>query len=170
LKDIDYRVLGIDPGLANTGYAVISKVEGQLVLRNGGLIHTDSKIPLTQRLKEIYQELNLVINEQMPAIVAMEDLYSDYRNPGTAILMGHARGICLLSAANHGLEVISYSPARVKKSLTGNGRASKDQVKAMVRITLELDQELTSEHVADALAVALCHIRELGTDILRSSV
>ena len=159
LKQTEYKVLGIDPGLADTGYAIISKIQGQLVLREGGLIRTDSKDPLNQRLKEIYVELNAVINGQLPAIVAIEDLYSDYHNPSTAILMGHARGVCLLAAANYGLTVKSYTPARVKKSLTGNGRASKEQVKAMVRINLGLDQRSISEHVADAIAVALCHFR-----------
>ncbi len=154
-----YKVLGIDPGLADTGYAIISEVKGQLVLQEGGLIRTDSQYPLNQRLREIYAELNAVIRGQQPAVVAIEDLYSDYLNPSTAILMGHARGVCLLAAADYGLTVSSYTPARVKKSLTGNGRASKEQVKAMVRINLGLEQKPLSEHIADAIAVALCHIR-----------
>jgi crossover junction endodeoxyribonuclease RuvC len=155
-------ILGIDPGLADTGYAIVNGSGRLPFLLEGGLIRTNRKVPLNFRLKEIYDELVSVIQAKAPTIVAMEDLFTDYRNPSTAILMGHARGVCLLAAANCGLSVMSYSPARVKKSLTGNGRASKEQVKAMVRVTLGLREEPSSEHVADAIAVALCHLRELS--------
>ena len=160
-EEVEYRVLGIDPGLADTGYALIRECNGTLVLQEGGLIRTNSQMALTCRLREIYEELMKVMESYKPSVVAVEDLYTDYRHPGTAVLMGHARGVCLLAAARYGLEVINYSPARVKKSLTGNGRASKGQVKAMVRVTLNLREEPGSEHVADAIAIALCHLREL---------
>lgn len=159
MEQTPYKVLGIDPGLADTGYAIINGFRGRLTLQEGGLIRTGSQYPLNQRLREIYTELNAVIRGLQPAVVAIEDLYSDYLNPGTAILMGHARGVCLLAAAECGLAVCSYTPTRVKKSLTGNGRASKEQVKAMVRLNLGLEPGPLSEHIADAIAVALCHIR-----------
>lgn len=131
-----------------------------MVLLEGGIIRTDKRLPLNFRLKEIYEELVVLIKRKSPSIVAMEDLYSGYKNPRTAILMGHARGVCFLAAANSGLAVESYSPARVKKALTGNGRASKKQVMEMVRASLGLGNALNSEHVADAIAVALCHLQE----------
>ena len=153
-------VLGIDPGLSSTGYAVLHQHGDRLVFREGGLITTASSRSLEERLKEIFWGLSEVVAGHRPDLVAVEDLYSDYQNPASAVLMGHARGVCLLVAANHCLPVASYRPTRVKKSLTGNGRASKRQVKGMVKVMLGLAAEPTSEHVADAIAVALCHLRE----------
>lgn len=160
-KAPDITVLGIDPGLSSTGYAVLHQYSGRLVFQEGGLITTASNRPLEERLKEIFRGLTEVVEGHRPDLVAVEDLYSDYQNPASAVLMGHARGVCLLVAANHCLPVASYRPTRVKKSLTGNGRASKQQVKGMVKVILELAAEPTSEHVADAIAVALCHLREI---------
>lgn len=153
-------VVGIDPGLSSTGYAVLHETGGRVCFREGGLITTPSSMALEDRLKEIFLGLTEVVASFRPDLVAVEDLYSDYKNPTSAVLMGHARGACLLAAANQSVPVASYRPTRVKKSLTGNGRASKQQVKSMVQVVLQLSAEPRSEHVADAIAVALCHLRE----------
>lgn len=159
-KPSGITVLGIDPGLSNTGYAVLQEVNGTVAFREGGIISTPSNRPLEDRLREIYLGLTEVVASFEPDLVAVEDLYSDYQNPASAVLMGHARGVCLLAASSHSVPVASYRPTRVKKSLTGNGRASKQQVKSMVKVVLRLSVEPSSEHVADAIAVALCHLQE----------
>lgn len=153
-------VVGIDPGLSSTGYAVLRENNGLISFLEGGIISTPSTMSLEERLKEIFVGLTEVVGGFKPELVAVEDLYSDYQNPISAVLMGHARGVCLLAAANQSVPVASYRPTRVKKSLTGNGRASKQQVKGMVKVVLGLSAEPASEHVADAIAVALCHLRE----------
>jgi crossover junction endodeoxyribonuclease RuvC len=159
-KSPGITVVGIDPGLANTGYAVLREINGKISFQEGGIISTPSNRPLEDRLKEIFLGLTEVVASFEPDLVAVEDLYSDYQNPASAVLMGHARGVCLLAASSHSVPVASYRPTRVKKSLTGNGRASKQQVKSMVKVVLQLPSEPHSEHVADAIAVALCHLRE----------
>lgn len=153
-------MVGIDPGLSSTGYAVLREYSGMVSFQEGGIISTPSTWSLEERLKEIFDGLTEVVALFKPDLMAVEDLYSDYQNPISAVLMGHARGVCLLAAARHSVPVASYRPTRVKKSLTGNGRASKQQVKGMVKVVLGLAAEPASEHVADAIAVALCHLRE----------
>jgi crossover junction endodeoxyribonuclease RuvC len=153
--------IGIDPGLGVTGYGVLECFDGKIILREAGYIRTNRKTPMENRIAEIYEGLNEVIAEFKPDKVIIEDLYSHYRHPKTAIIMGHARGAVYLSAASSGLTVKSYGATMIKKSLTGNGRASKLQIQRMVKSKLGLKAIPEPADVADALAVALCHISHL---------
>jgi len=154
--------IGIDPGLGITGYGVLrSDGGGRIEVLEAGCIRTNRKAAMEDRIKEIYDGLREVIDEFKPEIVIIEDLYSHYRHPKTAIIMGHARGAVYLSAANAGLPVKSYAATMIKKSLTGNGRASKIQVQHMIKSKLGLPEIPEPADVADALAVALCHISHI---------
>ncbi|OQX92151.1 MAG: crossover junction endodeoxyribonuclease RuvC [candidate division Zixibacteria bacterium 4484_95] len=154
--------VGIDPGLDTTGYGVLECSGDHVKLKEAGVIKTRRRLPLEERLAEIFSSLNEVFDEYKPRLVVIEDLYSHYRHPKTAIIMGHARGAVFLSAAHSKIPVKSYGATMVKKSLTGNGRASKHQVQYMVRDKLGLNNIPESPDVADALAVALCHINHLN--------
>jgi crossover junction endodeoxyribonuclease RuvC len=153
------RVLGIDPGLEITGYAVLDGKDGMPTVVEAGVVRSDTRRPIDERLLEIGEGLSSVIAQLKPEAVAVEELYSHYSHPRTAIIMGHARGVVLLKAAEAGLSIHSYAATRVKKSLTGNGRATKEQVQRMIASTLKLTEIPEPPDAADALAVALCHCR-----------
>ncbi|MBS0208604.1 MAG: crossover junction endodeoxyribonuclease RuvC [Planctomycetes bacterium] len=151
------RVLGIDPGLNVTGYAVLEVAVGGPRLIEAGIIRGRTRNSLAARLDEIYTDLCETITTHRPQFVALEQLYSHYQRPRTAILMGHARGVICLAAQRNGLSVSSYNATKVKKALTGNGRASKLQMQQAVTRELRLQQMPEPHDVADALAIALCH-------------
>ncbi|HTU27454.1 MAG TPA: crossover junction endodeoxyribonuclease RuvC [Pirellulales bacterium] len=151
------RILGIDPGLNITGYGVLEVRSGRLALCEAGIIRGRSRESLTARLVEIHAGLADVIQSLRPDVCALEQLYSHYKQPRTAILMGHARGVICLAAAHAGLAVSSYSATQIKKVLTGNGRAPKTQMQAAIRQELGLAEPPEPPDVADALAVAVCH-------------
>ncbi len=153
--------IGIDPGLGITGYGVLELVNGTVKVKEAGCIRTKQKLPLEKRLEEIYSGLNEVFKEFKPETVVIEDLYSHYRHPKTAIIMGHARGAIFLSAASSKIPVVSYGATMIKKSLTGNGRASKSQMQQMIKSRLGLKKLPEPPDVADALAAALCHINHI---------
>jgi crossover junction endodeoxyribonuclease RuvC len=150
-------ILGIDPGLHITGYGVLKSVGNGTRVLEAGVIKTNERESFETKLKEIFSEIGAIIRQFKPDYIAVEELYSHYVHPRTAIIMGHARGIVFLQAARSKVPVISYASTRIKKSLTGNGRASKSQVQKMVRMTLKLKKEIASPDTADALAAALCH-------------
>jgi crossover junction endodeoxyribonuclease RuvC len=152
------RILGIDPGLRATGYGVVEFSDGKARIVEAGVIRTGEKEALEARLREIYTGLRQIIEETKPDEVVVESLYSHYRHPRTAILMGHARGVAYCVAAQQGLNVQSYSATRIKKSLVGTGRATKDQMQRSIGASLGLARLPGPADVADALAVALCHI------------
>ena len=151
------RVLGIDPGLYITGYAILEPKGSAFGLVEAGVVRTNRAETTAERLKELAHELQEIIAEYKPEAVAVEELYSHYAHPTTAIIMGHARGIVFLRAAEAGISVTEYAATRIKKSLTGNGRASKAQMQKMVQSTLGLRQLPEPADAADALAVGLCH-------------
>lgn len=151
------RVLGVDPGLNTTGYGVLEVALGGPKLREAGVIRGRDRKSLTARLVEIYDGLCDVIDQLKPSAMALEQLYSHYNRPRTAILMGHARGVICLAAARSGIPVASYSATQVKKTLTGNGRAKKDQMQRAVQQELRLKVLPDPPDVADALAITLCH-------------
>jgi crossover junction endodeoxyribonuclease RuvC len=156
------RVLGVDPGLEATGYGVIERTDtGDVRLLEAGVIRTETRIPLAERLVTISREIRQVIADLRPAVLVLEELYSAYKHPRTAIVMGHARGVICLAAAEAGLPVVGYAPARIKQAVVGSGRASKDQVGRMVTLKLGLTQVPEPDDVTDALAVALTHC-EMG--------
>lgn len=155
------RVLGIDPGLNITGYGVLDADNGEIKLVEAGVIRTNDKHEMGERLNEIGREIGKVIAQFSPEALAIEELYSHYDHPRTAIIMGHARGVIFLKAAEAGVSIFPYASTRIKKSLTGNGRASKEQVQRMIRSALKLTVVPEPPDVADALAIALCHCRSL---------
>jgi len=155
------RVLGIDPGLSITGFGIVGHEGSNFSLVDAGCLRMTAALPLEQRLLELHSGLVEVIESASLEAVAVEALYSNYRHPRTAVQMGHARGVLLLAAAQSHLPVHSYAPTRVKKSLTGRGRASKAQVQNMIQSIFGLDQPPSPVDVSDALAVALCHINTL---------
>lgn len=151
------RILGIDPGLNITGYGVLEIVGGRLKLCEAGVVRGRSRGSLTARLGEIHEGVVDVINSLHPSVMAIEELYSHYERPKTAILMGHARGVICLAAVLAGIPVVSYAATQVKRILTGNGRAPKVQVQQAVLHELSLAQVPDPPDVADALAIAICH-------------
>ncbi len=151
------RVLGIDPGLNITGYAVLEASTGGPIVREAGVVRGKTRDSLTARLHEIHTGLTEVIEALKPTCVAIEQLYSHYERPRTAILMGHARGVICLAAAQAGLPVNHYNSTQVKKILTGNGRAPKAQMQHAVQFELKLEKLPEPADVGDALAIALCH-------------
>jgi crossover junction endodeoxyribonuclease RuvC len=151
------RILGIDPGLNTTGYGVVESDGKRLQVREAGIIRGKSRGSLTKRLLEVFDGLSDVIESLKPEVMALEELYSHYARPRTAILMGHARGVICLAAARAGIPVVHYSATQIKRILTGNGRAGKSQVQRAIQRELALPKIPDPPDVADALAVALCH-------------
>ncbi len=158
------RILGIDPGLHITGYGIIDSDNGEYQIVEAGVVRTNKKDEMELRLHEISKELKNIIAQFKPEAVAVEDLYSHYAHPKTAIIMGHARGIIFLKSAEANIPVFPYASTRIKNSLTGNGRASKRQMQMMVASTFGTSDIFDPPDIADALAVALCHGRALITD------
>lgn len=153
------KILGIDPGLQCTGYGILDLGDNGTTLIEAGVIRTNADDPLERRLAELGSEIAGVIAQFSPDVMAVEELYSHYNHPKTAIIMGHARGVIFLKAAEAGIAVFPYASTRIKKSLTGNGQATKTQMQLMIRQTLELKAIPEPADAADALAVALCHCR-----------
>jgi len=151
------RILGIDTGLAETGYGVIDADERDCQVVEAGVISTAAAEDLPDRLARIHRALGAVIDEFEVECAVVEDIYSKYKHPRTAIMMGYARGVIILAAAERNLPVHSYPASLVKKSLTGSGRASKEQVRGIVERTLGLRGDTGPSHVSDALALAICH-------------
>jgi crossover junction endodeoxyribonuclease RuvC len=157
MSDALTRILGIDPGLNVTGYGVLEAGDGVVRLCEAGIICGKTRGSLTGRLAEVYRGVCGVIAGLRPAVMALEELYSHYERPRTAILMGHARGVICLAAAQAGIPVVHYSATQVKKILTGSGRAPKGQVQRAIQRELGLSELPEPPDVADALAIALCH-------------
>jgi crossover junction endodeoxyribonuclease RuvC len=149
-------VLGIDPGLANTGYGVVERRGGRLVALDGGVIQTRAGVPQERRLSDIHAGVEALVREHHPDAVALEELYFG-QNVRTAFAVGQARGVVMLVAGQHGVPCASYTPQQVKGAVCGSGRAEKDQVARMVKTLLALTEEPRPDHAADALAVAVCH-------------
>jgi len=150
------RILGIDPGLQRCGYACLNTSAATPELIEAGVFQTDPALPMEARLNQIAEDIESLLKKLSPQVVAVEELYSHYAHPRTAILMGHARGVILQKCAQARLEVKSFGATRIKKSLTGNGRASKHQVQRTVQTVLSLSCLPEPDDVADAMAAALC--------------
>jgi crossover junction endodeoxyribonuclease RuvC len=153
----DQTVLGIDPALGTTGYGFIRCSGNAIQLLDAGVVKCRRDRPLESRLKELFDGICEIIDELKPECFAIEQLYSHYDRPTTAILMGHARGVIFLAAAQANLRVTSYAATQIKKTLTGNGRASKSQMQMAVKYQLGLSTVPEPADVADALAIALTH-------------
>jgi crossover junction endodeoxyribonuclease RuvC len=152
------KVLGVDPGTAATGYGVVVRKEGGAVsLVECGVIRTSADAELPARLREIHAGLSDVLERHRPDAVAVEGVFYG-KNVRTTVLLGHARGVILLAAAERDLEVADYSPAEVKNAIVGTGRGTKEQVQFMVKQLLRLREAPKPSDAADGVAVALCHI------------
>ena len=159
------RIVGIDPGLNITGYAVVDRGPRGIVLVEAGMIRGRSRGDMPARLKEIHEGVSDVLRTFQPAAMAIEELYSHYERPRTGILMGHARGVICLAAAQAEVPVVSYSATQIKRLLTGNGRAPKSQMQRAICHEFGLVAPPEPPDVADAMALALCHLflqRELS--------
>jgi crossover junction endodeoxyribonuclease RuvC len=149
-------VLGIDPGLANTGYGVVARRGGRLLALDGGVITTRAELAPERRLAAIHAAVDGLLDEHEPDAMALEELYFG-QNVRTAFAVGQARGVIVLAAGQHGVPCSGYTPQQVKGAVCGSGRAQKDQVARMVKTLLGLTEEPRPDHAADALAVAVCH-------------
>lgn len=154
------RILGIDPGLRTTGYGVIESANGQVKIVEAGVIRVKPEVPIAKRVSELFASLTEVIESLKPQVMALEELYSHYERPRTAILMGHARGVICLAAHQQGIAVHSYAATKVKRMLTGNGRAAKSQMQLSICREFRLEKVPEPPDVADALAIALCHYHQ----------
>lgn len=152
------RILGIDPGLNITGYGVLEIRAGRHRVVEAGVIRGTRGGEIQTRLAEIHRGVTEVIQSLRPDVMAIEQLYSHYDRPRTAILMGHARGVICLAAAQAGIALVHYASTQVKSALTGNGRAPKNQIQMAICREFGLAQPPEPPDVADALAIALCHV------------
>ena len=151
-----FRVLGIDPGLHITGYAVVDFSRGRHSIVEAGTFRTATRADLAERIRQIYEDLQAVLAETTPDLVAIEQLYAHYAHPRTAILMAHARGAVMLACRQAAVKMQHLASTQVKKSLTGNGHASKLQVQRAIQSLCKLPRPPQPPDVADALAIALC--------------
>ena len=149
-------VLGIDPGLANTGYGVVANRGGRLVALDGGVIETAAGLAVERRLTLIFSRVRELLDEHDCAAMALEQLYFG-QNANSAFAVGQARGVTMLAAGEREVPCFSYTPQQVKSAVCGHGRAAKDQVARMVQTLLALPPQPMPDHASDALAVAICH-------------
>lgn len=152
------RVLGVDPGLAITGFAVVAENENNAIPVSYGCIRTSPKEEHYKRLLTIYEDLTEIINKYEPEVAVVEKLFFN-KNVSTALKVGEARGVVLLAIAKANIPIYEYTPLQVKQSLVGYGRADKQQVQYMVKAEFNLKETPSPDDVADACAIALTHIR-----------
>jgi crossover junction endodeoxyribonuclease RuvC len=150
-------VLGIDPGVATTGYGVVARAgDGAMTLLECGVVRTSPTSPLPLRLRQIHDGIVEVVARHRVEAVAVEGVFFA-KNPRTTVILGHARGAALLAASLRDVPVFEYSPAEVKNAVAGTGRATKEQIQFMVQRLLRLRTVPTPADAADGVAVALCH-------------
>ncbi len=150
------RILGLDPGTATTGYGIVDVEEGEFTAVTYGVIKTPASMDMPQRLQQIQQQLQQLLDKFQPDSVGIEEVFFG-RNVTTAITVGQARGVLLLTIANAGLPIGEYSPPKIKDAVTGYGKADKAQVQLMVRNLLDLEETPRPDDAADGLAVAITH-------------
>lgn len=158
-------VIGIDPGLEITGYGIVSKIldtdklkENRFRVLATGIISTSRKNLINERITKIFHEIAALINKYKPEILVLEEIYSHYKHPKTAILMGHARGAIFLAASLNNIPVKSFSATHLKKIIVGRGDASKQQVKKMIEYLLNIKNSISSYDITDALSLCLAYI------------
>lgn len=155
------RVLGIDPGSLVTGFGVVEEEANQLRAVAWGAIRTMARQPLGERLKRIYAGLSEAVQTWQPEAVSVERVFfAD--NPKTALILGHARGVALLTVAHAAVPLVEYSALEIKMAVVGYGRAAKSQIQQMVQTLLRLDAPPQPADAADALAAAICHLHTHG--------
>ncbi len=161
-------VIGIDPGVASTGFGVVQVAGTEMSAVDGGVIEAPTSEPGARRLTRIHEALVELLSRHEPVAMALEEVYFN-RNVRSAIAVGQSRGVAMLAAGQRGIECFDYTPQAVKKSVCGSGAAAKEQVERMVTRLLGLSQPLASEHAADALAVAICHASHAGPALVLSA-
>jgi crossover junction endodeoxyribonuclease RuvC len=162
-------VMGIDPGITNTGFGVVRVAGSRMTAIDGGTIEVEKGIPDEQRLRRIHESIAELIEWHEPESIALETIYFG-KNVNSAIGVGQARGVVMLAAAANEIGCHDYTPQQVKLAVCGSGGAAKDQVKHMVGILLNLPVEPPSDHAADALAVAVCHASHANSGINAEAV
>jgi crossover junction endodeoxyribonuclease RuvC len=162
------RVLGIDPGLRLTGYGLVRVRAGAIepALVEAGVVKLDARASVAERLAQLAEDLDGLLESLSPTRVAVEKLFAHYAHPRTAIVMGHARGVILLCAQRRGVAITELGATEVKKSLTGNGHASKEQVQRSVQHQYRLAEPPHPPDVADAIAIATCCARRAAVAAL----
>ena len=158
-------VLGIDPGTAITGYGLVTDRGGNTVAVAHGVITTPSDLPLPDRLVLLHRALRALIDQYRPDHAAVEELFFN-KNVRTALAVGHARGVIMLTLAQAGVRIFEYTPLEVKQAVTGSGRADKRQMQQMVTLLLGLDHIPKPDDAADALAIGVCHLHSAGITAL----
>ena len=152
-------ILGVDPGLAITGYGIIEADKLRPAkLKEAGVVRTSARDGISARLEKIYENLIEIAEEYKPKVLVLEKLYSHYKHPVTSILMGHARGVVCLAAGISGMKLVNYPSTRIKKAITGSGHASKVQIQGMIQERLGIKNKPEPVDVSDALACALTYV------------
>ena len=153
------RIIGVDPGLNNTGFGILDYKGSKIKVVAYGLVSPPAKESIPNRLEYLNSHMNDLIDKFNPMSMAIEDSFYS-QNVKSAILLGQARGVLLLSASSKGIPSMVYAPRKVKQSVTGSGASSKKQVKYMVEKILKIDKNISSLDITDALAIGLCHINQ----------
>jgi len=148
-------ILGVDPGIADTGYGLIAEDRGQITCLAYGSIKTSAKLALIDRLEILHQELDRIIKKYRPEAAALEELFFN-KNVRTALIVGQARGVILLTLKQHRLPLMNFTPPQVKQAVAAYGQATKKQVQKMVKLILKLKELPQPDDAADALAIAIC--------------
>jgi len=156
------RALGLDPGLVETGYAILESTRPGVTVVETGVLRTRGDDPLEVRLEQLYAEVCGLLDRLHPELVVIEEIYAETKFPRTAILMGHARGVICLAARQRKIPIVPLTPAEVKRATTANGNASKRQVQRAVQALLGLQALPRPSHVADALGLAVTALSRAG--------
>jgi crossover junction endodeoxyribonuclease RuvC len=154
------KVLGIDPGTVTVGYGVIESVDDRVTLVDCGALSTSKRSPIGERLSHLYEKISEVISRYQPDVVAVEQPFMA-KNVRAALAIGKAQAVAILAAATRGIPTCEYTPAQIKQRVADYGAGSKEQIQQMVRLQLGLSEIPQPSDAADALAVALCHLREM---------
>lgn len=160
LYNLDMKILGIDPGMAIVGYAMIGVENENIELLTSGSIQTDKSLSDSKRLLEIFNDLSQIIEKYNPDCASIEQLFF-FKNQKTVIPVAEARGVILTALEKYNIPTYSYTPMEVKQVLTGYGRAEKKEVEQMVKLTLETETLPKLDDTVDAIAIAICHSRNL---------
>ena len=163
------RIFGIDPGSDRTGYGCIESIGSRHRLIACGCLSAPTRATFPEKLETIHAGLRSLLERHHPQWVAIEDIFYA-RNVRSALKLGHARGVALLAASQTGVPVVEYSPAEIKRAVVGYGRAEKTQVQDMIKLLLGLEARPSPHDVADALAVAMCHLHTTAYAASRSQV
>lgn len=162
------RIIGIDPGLRNMGWGMIDVEGSRLIYVASGSVHSDAKLTLADRLRQLFDGLQEVIHAYQPQEAAVEETFVN-TDPQATLKLGQARGIALLVPALAGLEVCEYGANKIKKTVVGAGHAEKAQVQMMVKMLLP-KSDFKSADAADALAIAICHAQHRGANALKKKL